>query len=377
MVRISSPSWLGRVVVGLLLLAFASVFATAWLHANHIRAVLLVPGPNDPGVPMQLAAVGGGRVVLPRSAETEKDGVWGLRSDAAYGQIADVIRIDETTVERTMRTLSGEFAPGDTVTLDQDAFPDDPKVAHGIGFEAPRVPGELGPQPAWVIEGRRSTWIVFVHGEGNDRLTQSLRMIPSLVEQGFPIIAVTYRNDVGAPRSPDGLRRWGLEEWRDVDSALVAALRQGADGFVLYGFDLGAEVAATFLHESELSGLVQAVILDSPVLDLERLVDDHTSLPAAVAEVGQQLAAVRFGVEWPYLDQIERAGEFDVPMLVMHGVDDPVVPYASSEEFAEHRPDIVELARFEQGGNGDLWNIDPGRYEAVVTDFLMRVIGPE
>jgi pimeloyl-ACP methyl ester carboxylesterase len=300
-----------------------------------------------------------------------------LRSPDAYAQTGDVVRIDDTEVERTVRTLVGELAVGDAVTLDQDAFPGDPEQAHGIGFERPNVPGELGPQPAWVIEGRRDTWVVFVHGNGTNRRSQALRMIPILVEQGFPIMVITYRNDAGAPPTEDGLRRWGLEEWRDIDPALAVAVRQGAAGFVLYGYDLGAEVIAMFLHDSEFAVQVQAVVLDSPVLDLERFVDDQTSLPSPWAEVGEQLAAVRFGVEWSYLDQIERAEEFDVPFLVLHGVDDDIVPYRSSEEFAELRSDIVELARFEQGGHGDLWNIDPVRYQTLVTDYLLRVVGQE
>lgn len=372
------PSWFGRAFAGLALLLVIAAFVAVWLHANWIRTDLLVPQPHDVGEEVEVMSIGGGRVVLPRSEATERDGVWGLRSPSAYGQIGDVIRIGETDVERSLRTLTGSFSAGQTATIDQDAFPEDPETAHGIGFEDVNVPGELGPQRAWMIEGRRDTWIVFAHGEGTDRQTQALRLIPTLVEQGFPIAVVTYRNDTTAPPSPDGLRRWGLEEWRDVDAALVSAERKGAEGFVLFGFDLGAEVVSMVLHESEYAGRVRAVILDSPVLDLERLVDEHTTvLPAPIAEAGQQLAAVRFGVEWRYLDQIERADEFDVPFLVLHGVDDRVVPYASSQEFADRRPDLVELARFEQGGHGDLWNIDPLRYEAVVTDFLVRVIGPE
>jgi uncharacterized protein len=377
MVRSKLPSWVGRVLIVVVVVAAVAGSIAVWFEANRIRSDLLVPAAHDGGEPMQIAAIGGGRVVLPRSSETERDGVWGLRSTTAYGQVGDVIRVDEAEVERTLRTLTGSFDVGDLVTLDVDAFPEDPEVAHGIGFEAPRVPGELGPQPAWVIEGRRASWIVFAHGEGTDRQTQALRMIPTLVEQGFPIMVVTYRNDVGAPPSPDGLRRWGLDEWRDIDAALVAAQRQGAEGFIMYGHDLGAEVISMFLHESEYAGMVQAVVLDSPVFDLERLVDDHSAAPAAIAQIGQQLAAVRFGVEWRYLDQISRADEFDVPFLLLHGVDDGVVPFSSSEEFAALRPDIAELARFEQGGHGDLWNIDPLRYEAVVTDFLTRVAGAE
>jgi len=115
---------------------------------------------------------------------------------------------------------------------------------------------------------------------------------------------------------------------------------------------------------------VSAVVFDSPILDLEQLAADHTSLISPLAEAGRTLAAIRFGIEWQYLDQIERAAAFDVPMLLMHGARDPVVPFSSSKAFADLRPDLVRLQRFERGEHGDLWNSSPQIYEDVVTGFL-------
>jgi uncharacterized protein len=41
---------------------------------------------------------------------------------------------------------------------------DNPMRTLGIGFRNVRVAGPLGPLPAWLIPGRRRTWVIAVHG---------------------------------------------------------------------------------------------------------------------------------------------------------------------------------------------------------------------
>jgi len=196
-------------------------------------------------------------------------------------------------------------------------------------------------------------------------------MIPRLVESGYPVLVVTYRNDQGAPADPSGLRSWGLTEWRDLDASVRLAEREGARDYFLIGHDLGAEVVSTFLHESDRVGNVLGVVFDSPVLDIEGAMD-YNSGPVAqfVGELGQQLARLRFGMEWSELDQVARADQFDVPILAIHGAQDEVSPIEITEAFAAARPDIVQFLRFEQGGPGDLWNVDSARYEPAVMSFI-------
>lgn len=377
MVRLQLPHWIGRALLVVAGLALALGAAAVWFQSSLIRNEVLVPQDHRAQYDLTIAEIGGGRVVLPRTELTRRDGIWGIETETAYGQVGEIISDDGEVVERSMRTLTGTISDGDMARLDADAFPSDPTTAHGLGFEDDNYPGELGPQPYWLLEGRLDTWVVFVHGEGVDRRTQALRMIPILVEQGYPIAVVTYRNDEGAPASPDGLRRWGLEEWRDLDAAVETAVRKGATSIVLYGFDLGAGLVSMFLHESEHTSLVRGVVFDSPVLDLRRYASDNVGGLGFLEWPAQQLAAIRFGIEWRYLDQVSRADEFDVPVLLLHGAADPVAPFSVSEAFAAARPDLVELVRFEQGGHGDLWNIGFETYEAAVLDYLLRVADPE
>ena len=363
----------------------AVVFAIVWLgwswfHANAIRSEFLIPRQALEGYPLDVANNEAGRVVVTRSDESEREGLWGLEGESAYAQVSTIVRLTDDTVERGVRTLDGEFAIGDTSRIDPDAFFGDPFTAHRIGFEPLVIASEIGPHAGWFIDGRRSTWVVFVHGMGNDRLPESLRALPTLVEQGFPVMVITVRNDIGATPSESGMRLWGLEEWRDVDAAIRLGQRRGAQDFVMFGSGYGASFVSTFLHESDQVGSVRGAVYDSPVVDLEGVVSrwsGENGTPRIVGWLARRLVTVRFGVEWSLLNQIDRADEFDVPMLIMLGGEDPVTYPTEIERFAEELGDQATRTRFEQGGHTDLWNIDQSRYEAVITTWLNDLIGTE
>lgn len=374
MARWNLPPLAGRVaLIVLVVIALVGVLMV-WLYTNSVRSALLVPRSEQPEYDHEVVAVAGGRIILPRTEATTREGVWGIETEDAYGQLTAIVGIGETEVEWTYQPIVGEIASGDEVAIDADAYPGDPLVAHGLGFEQIRLPGELGAMPAWLIEGRNPIWVVIAHDRETDSFSQSLRIIPALVEEGYSVLVVPYRNDAGSPKSESGLRTWGLTEWRDIDAALSRIDPDGIQEYVLIGHDMGAEVVSTFLHESERVGRVRGVVFDSPVVDMGEVVDGVSSwMPAPIRFLGNHLARVRFGMDWPALDQVSRADEFDVPVLVLHGARDTVVPFAASSAFVSARPDLFEMVRFEKAGHDDLWNTDPARYETSVLEFLNRV----
>jgi pimeloyl-ACP methyl ester carboxylesterase len=374
------PRWTGRAVlafVGVLVLVW---FGAAWLHANAIRADLMVPTDDTTPFDVVVSSNEAGRVIVTRTDQTERVGVWGLESADAYAQMGAIVSVTDETIERGVQPQVSTLVAGDLVRIDVDAYSGDPDSALGLNWEPLRSPSEIGPQPAWFVDGRRATWVVFVHGKGTDRLSESLRIMPSLVKQGFPVMAVTIRNDVGATPSESGLRYWGQEEWRDIDAAIELGVRKGAKDFVIIGSGFGASVASMFLHESDMVDLVKGVVFDSPVLDIQEVAvqyaKDHGT-PGFISWLGRRLVAVRFGMDWRALDQYRRADEFDVPILLLYGAQDPVTPVDRFEAFADDRPDIVSPHRFEQGGHADLWNIDAQRYEDTIAEFLLVTAGPE
>jgi len=355
--------------------------ALSWLHANAIREEFLLPRPAQDGFPLEVLSNEAGRIVMTRTSESEREGFWGLEAEDSYAQVTTIVRIDDDTVERGVRTLEGEIRAGASVRMNADAYTGDPLVAHGLGFEDNfPIPSDIGPHDAWFIDGRRSTWVIFVHGRGVDRLGESLRIIPGLVEQGFPIVSMTYRGDLDATPNPSGMRLWGLDEWKDVEAAVELVKRKGAKDVVLVGSGFGASIVSTFLYESEAITEVRGVIYDSPMIDLEGVVSrwaSERSTPRPIAWLGRRLTTIRFGMEWNLLDQTSRTEYFDVPMLLLVGGEDPVTPIEELVAFGENLGDLADIERFEQGGNTDLWNIDVERYERVVADFLFKIVGPE
>jgi uncharacterized protein len=351
-----------------------------WMHSNAIREEFLLPRSDPAEYLLTVESNDAGRVVVTRSAETERPGIWGLESTDAYAQVSTIVRIGDDVVERGIQALEGVIVPEDAVRMDVDAYPGDPFIAHGLGFEDFAIPSDIGPHPAWFVDGRRSTWMIFVHDRGTDRLTESLRVMPRLVEQGFPILSMTYRGDEDATPSESGMRMWGLTEWKDLDAAISAAQRKGAKDFVVIGTGAGASIVSSYLNSADDISAIRAVIYDSPVLDLEGVVKrwaNDSGIPRPVSWLGRVLTRIRFGMEWGELNQLARADEFDVPMLLLVGDGDSVTPVDVSLSFAESLGDLAVTERFVRGGHGDLWNVDSDRYLDTVERFLLQIVGPE
>jgi pimeloyl-ACP methyl ester carboxylesterase len=368
--------WIRRIAVVVILGLLIGIMVGAFRGSTVIAGDLLTPRSRPSGPQVEIQLVGAGRIVLPRRDITEMEGVWGVaNADGAYGQMAAVISQDAETVERSFRTVTGRFIAGDMVTIDEYAAAADPLEADAIDFAEVRVPGPLGVNPAWLIEGDLDTWVVIIHGEGLDERRQSLRILPVLVDAGYPVLVITYRNDGAAPDA-DGYYRWGLSEWHDVDAALTFARSRGAEDFVLYGFGMGATIAAMHLHQSDQAGDVRGAVLDSPVLNLGSVVDSIAAerrIPGLLVGAAKEVARIRFGIEWSELDQLARADEFDTPLLLFQGTEDDVAPVATADEFAAALPDLVTYERFEGARRTELWNIDPERYGDAVLVFLTKL----
>lgn len=357
--------------------------AGGWFFSGQIYSSALEPDPSAADFDITVIARSGTSVTLSTTDGPDEllvPAVWGLEWPTGYGQLTDLVRSDDETVEWRLELMSGSPPEvGDLVDLDVRAFPGDPLAAHGITYADVIYPTSLGENPAWFIDGDSSTWAVLVHGNGLTR-RDVLRPVPMLVAGGYPTLVITYRNHPQAPADPSGRLHYGLTEWEDLEAAIEYALDRGAADVVLVGYSMGGGIVTNFLYESPLADLVRGVVLDAPMLDLGAAVDlgaENRNLPLiglpipdTLTATAKWMAGLRYDLEWGRLDYLERAGEIAVPILLFHGVEDDIVPVETSDALADLLPDLVTYHRVEEAQHLESWNLGPERYQQLVVAFL-------
>ena len=366
-------------------LVAASFFGSGWYLAGKIRSEALVVGPG-PAMPayddVQFVGVSPGQVELRAIGDQPallKPMLCGIAWPGGVGHLGAVAAVSGGVVTRPLTVVCGSApAAGQLAALDRSYFLSGPGTAFGIPVQDVAVPGPLGPLPAWYFPGPGSTFIIGVHGQNGTR-KDVLRVIDIVHGMGFPAIAVTYRNDLGAARDPSGYLRYGQTEWSDIEAVVRWSLAQGARSVVLVGQSMGASVVAAFLKRSSLAPKVERVVLDAPMLDLPAAIDYQVDrhlipiigrLPAPLIRTAKRIASARFGVDWSAISYLDETTWLKVPALVTHGDDDPRVPISTSFRLTGLKPSLVTFEVFPGAGHLESWNTDRSRYTSLVESFL-------
>ena len=313
-------------------------------------------------------------VTLPRQVETAYDGIFGIAWQHDYAILGKIVASDTQTVTRRIIKTTQPLSAGLLVTWNIFIYQGDPQRTLGLAYDDVRIPSELGPLPAWLVPGERTTWVLLVHGFHAPR-EEGLRILPTLVQMGFPVLQLSYRNDAGAPRSPDHLYHLGDTEWQDVESGVRYALAHGAQDVVLYGWSMGGCMVETFLRRSSYTAQIRAVILDAPLLDWHKAIDTQMHklhFPHWFTYVVEWAATLRAGINFAALNYERPARERTTPTLLFHGTADGMVPIGSSDTFAQAHPDLITYQRVNGVDHAQAWNADPQAYEDAVKTFLTR-----
>ncbi|MEZ0089388.1 alpha/beta fold hydrolase [Streptacidiphilus sp. EB129] len=326
---------------------------------------------------LRVHSVAAGQVELTRAWETQRPGRYALEWPGGRAVVGEVLQTDPQSVYRRLESTEGAtLTVGTAVRITPQVYRGDPRSALGLDFTEARVRGELGPMPAWYLPGVRDLVVIAVHGPGGDR-QQTLPLLPLLSSLKVPVLVVTYRNDEGAPRSPDGLGHFGETEWRDVEAAIRLAVDGGATRVLLYGWSVGATMVLQAAARSAWRETVRGLVLDSPVLDWQSTVRRQATrrgVPTALAELGARAAEGRSQVDPAGIDRLALGDDLDVPVLLLHGTDDTVAPVAASRRLARRREDLVLYQEFPEAEHEALWNTDPARYEEVLNRFLTPLL---
>jgi fermentation-respiration switch protein FrsA (DUF1100 family) len=252
-------------------------------------------------------------------------GVWGLQRQLVYYPDASDV------------PPAGEVLPGARdVTLE---------TADGLELGAWYLPADAGRDTGLAV--------LVAPGNGGNRAGRA-GLARELGARGLAVLLLDYRGYGGNPGSPseDGLAA-------DADAAVRALddLGHPSDRTIFFGESLGTGVVAGLLQRHRPA----AVVLRSPFTELADVGRHHYPwLPV------RTLLRDRF----PVLDPV--AGS-DVPITVIYGDRDDVVPTELSARVADSAPALVERVVLEGAGHNDAVMFGPRVADAV--ERLARRVG--
>ncbi|MBW8481437.1 alpha/beta hydrolase family protein [Actinomadura parmotrematis] len=313
-----------------------------------------------------------GTVTLPRTATTARPGTWGLSWPGGHAVLGAVTATARDSVTRAVASGTPP-APGTRATIDHWVWSGSGPDALGLSYTAVTYPTENGAMPAWYLPAAGRTWVVAVHGHNADK-AETMRAMRTVHAAGLPMLSIAYRNDEGAPASPDGKNHLGDTEWHDVRAAVAYARAHGATGVVLYGWSMGGAMALRTLRAEP--SLVRGVVLDSPVMDWDATLDKQAAargLPSFVTAVAERTLEWRIGISLREWDQTRYASSLKVPVLLYTATEDGTVDNRPALEFARRAPAGLVTHLAARADHTEAWNVDPAVYERALASFLSRV----
>jgi pimeloyl-ACP methyl ester carboxylesterase len=363
--------WLIGAGIVVVVLLVAVPIGIAW----GASGLLLTPHHDITTAAGSVVKVGSGEVVLQRRTSTLRVGEYGLVYPGGRAIVGDISATTANAVTRPLSSVSGTLTAGTKVQIDPDVWGGDPESSLGIPYKNVDVDGQLGEMPAWQVDGAGSTWLIFVHGIDGKR-QGGLRPMSTIAASGIPSLYITYRNDVGAPKSADGLFHLGDTEWRDLDAAVQYAKAHGAQKFILYGDSMGGSIVTQFIHRSKDADRVIGMVLDAPVLNWSGVLDNQANRLklGLLAPLVLDFVSARANISLSSLDELDQTSAFTMPIILFQGLADPLVPPAESEEFAEKTG--ATYVPVPKAGHIQSWNVNPGSYESHLASFLAGVLHP-
>ena len=334
------------------------------------------------------------QVILPVTGDTVVEGTYGLRFDrgtsvARIGEITALEPKHGTVTRRVLGVSGSDLRQAGSATL-TSVLHRNPAEA-GFDYDDVALSLPVGEAPAWYVPHRnpagplaeKKIWAVMVHGRTGTR-TETLAALPVAQQLGIDALLVSYRNDSEAPAGPDGRYGLGITEWEDVEVAVQYALDHGAEDVLLFGWSMGGAIALQTADRSPTSPRIRGLVLTGPVIDwvdvLSHQFRSHR-VPAPVGRLSQWLLANEAGrrftglaspVDLKALNWAARADQLHTRTLILHSMEDGVVPYRPSQELAE-RNRLVTFVPFHWAGHIRERNNDPQRWDSQVADWVTEL----
>jgi len=193
------------------------------------------------------------------------------------------------------------------------------------------------------------TTFLYYHGNAGNIGDRAFK-VRHFLDAGYGVLLVGYRYnaETGGKPSEDGLYSDGQAAYDFVRSHGVPAHR-----IIAYGESLGSGVATRIATTNE----VGAVVLEAP----------YTSI-GDVAQTHYWYVPAKWLLRDRY-DSLGRIGQLKVPLLILHGESDALIPVKFGRKLFEAAHQPKEAHFVPGGGHADLYDFGVDR---IILDFIRR-----
>lgn len=174
--------------------------------------------------------------------------------------------------------------------------------------------------------------VIFFHGNAG-HLGGRMSLVNALIDRGYGALIMSYRGYAGNPGHPteQGLYQDGR--------AAMRFLKQKQACTIIFGESLGTGVASQMALEFKIKGLV----LQAP----------YTSM----VDTAKYHYPYIFLKPWDKYQTIKKVDKISVPLLVIHGKQDRVVPFIQGQRVFKHvASQDKRLFSPHDRGHNDLWD---------------------
>lgn len=197
--------------------------------------------------------------------------------------------------------------------------------------------------------------LVLVHGWGSSSIG-ALKRIPHIAHHASEIITI----DLPGHGESTGTSQMGATEHADLD-ALLSSL-DDSKPTIVYGWSMGAGIALRFARDYKDQHNIRAVIAESPYIHAETPARNVINLRGLPTKLNLKPAIMLMGIlkgvgpKWQGFARDQIASGLQVPLLLIHGIEDPVCPLSDAEQIQSKAPDAV-LIEIPGAGHNNLWTV--------------------
>ena len=235
----------------------------------------------------------------------------------------------------------------------------------GLKFEEVHIPSgsgaEHGDLCGWWLpaDGADAPTMLYLHGnDKNISAASDLERAVRLRGMGYNLLLVDYR---GYGKSTGG-EPSEAKVYEDAEASWSYLIKQRASDpkrTFIFGHSLGSAIAIELAtHHPEAAGLIAESSFTS-MTDMGKR--EYPYLPA------EQLLNQRF-------DSIGKIHNLKIPLLLIHGTWDRLIPYQMSQRLFDNAPQPKFIKLIEGGEHGNDIIIAPLEYRAAVGEFVQHFL---